>query len=81
MKNKVYKFDKLSIKYWEQLINEEIIVNTTSPVEFYESKLFNLKFLIKNLIKTQINSKAKKIIYYLRQIKKVPSKITELYTK
>ena len=81
MKNKVYKFDKLSIKYWEQLINEEIIVNTTSPIEIYESKLFNLKFLIKNFIKTQINSKYKKIIYYFRQIKKVPSKLTELYTK
>ena len=81
MKNKVYKFDKLSMNYWEKLINEEIIQNTTGSVEIYESKLFNLKFLIKNFIKTQINSKYKKIIYYFRQIKKVPSKLTELYTK
>lgn len=81
MKNKVYKFDKLSIKYWEKLINEETIPSTTGSVEIYESKLFNLKFLIKNYIKTQMNSKSKKIIYYLRQIKKVPSKIIELSTK
>ena len=70
MKNKVYKFDKLSMKYWEKLINEEIIQNTTGSVEIYESKLFNLKFLIKNSLKLKLIANIKKLYIIFGKLRK-----------
>ena len=76
-----YNFEKLSMKYWEQKIKKESVKSDDLAVAIKESKILNIKYFVKNTLKTQIDSKSKKIIYFIRQTKKLPSKLLSLIKK
>ena len=76
-----YNFEKLSMKYWEQKIKKGSVKSDALEVAIKESKLLNIKYFVKNTFKTQIDSKSKKIIYFIRQAKKLPNKLLSLIKK
>lgn len=81
LKFEKYDYSKLKMNYWKNLINKENILTNSSSIKIYESKFFNFRYLTKNRFKTQLNSKTKKILFFLRQIKKVPKKLLSLIKK
>ena len=69
------------MKYWEHKIKKELVESDALAVAIKESKLLNIKYFVKNTLKTQIDSKSKKIIYFIRQTKKLPNKLLSLIKK
>ena len=76
-----YNFEKLYMSYWKKLIYKDVKENIGDTVNIKETKYFIFKYLIKNTLKIQIDSKLKKVIYFIRQLKKVPTKLLSLIKK
>ena len=70
-----YNYEKLKMKYWEQVINNRERIESTLSGTFKENKIYVIKVKIKLLIKAKIERYRKIIIFNLKKIKKIPKKI------
>ena len=70
-----YNYEKLKMKYWEEIINNKDKVESSILQTFEENKIYIKKIKIKLFIKAKAIRYKKIIIFNLKKIKKIPKKI------